>query len=71
MFKEKGKEIMNKKIEQLLLNGYITVAELFNDFSFVEKTVVYYMNKLHDNRVIERKVRQNWVNGFLLILKNK
>ena len=71
MFKEKGKEIMNKKIEQLLLNGYITVAELFNDFSFIEKTVGYYMNKLHDNRVIERKVRQNWVNGFLLILKNK
>lgn len=67
--KDKGKEIMNKIIEQLSLNGYITVAELSNVLSLTEKTIRYYMNKLRDNGIIERKGSTK--SGKWIVVDNK
>ncbi len=53
--KEKGKEITNKIIEQISQNGIITIIELSRTLLTTEETIIYYMNKLRENGIIERK----------------
>lgn len=52
---EKGKEISNQIVEQILNNSKITISELVVVIKTPDKTIRYYMDKLRNEGIVIRQ----------------